>query len=665
MSTTHYCSVCGAANEQASTQCFACSHPLAQLAEEREESNNAPLHGRYHLGMILGSGGFSTVYRARDLQTGREVASKQVRLRGLNTEETIEATHTFHREVSLLSTLRHPQVPQLYDHFSDRDHWYLVLQYLEGITLETDLETRAAQGRAVQLDETLDLTLHLCAVLDYLHTQEPPVIFRDLKPSNIMCTPEGNVCLIDFGIARSFRPGQARDTQPLGSPGYAAPEQYGRAQTTPQTDIYSLGALLHALLTGHDPSERGLTLLHLEQEVGGIDLAACVQRMVAPSPSERPASIREVATVLEAIQRQRQSAARIWHPPVPQTPQISSQAASSKQPLQIQLPTQPGNAFSPPATHRVTRRNVLIGLGMLTAATVGSTIWWTNRRDPRPSSGVVGPSLPPNTYSGPVYVYRASWITGFVTAVAWSPESRRIASNSLNGEVQVWDASDGGHPFTYSAQTNVHAVAWSPDGKRIASTDGTVQVWDATSGEQLFSYQGQTSNVAAVAWSPDGKHIASTSNDGTVQVWDARTGERRLTYRGHAAPVSPPVGVMAWSIAWSPDSRRIASTYEIDPTVHVWDASTGQHYLTYRGHQSFGVNAVAWSPDGKYIVSGADDGTAQVWSTLDGRHMLTYGGERDGTYTGHGDVCAVAWSPDGKRIASGSSDGTAQVWNAP
>jgi serine/threonine protein kinase len=309
MISMQFCSVCGAANEQEHTHCFACGHLLATGIDDRESQDETLLHNRYQLGAILGSGGFSAVFRARDLQTGREVAIKQITLRGLSAEETIEATDTFNREVSLLSALRHPQVPRIYDHFSDREHWYLVLEYLEGATLETYLATRAAQGNPIQVDEALEMGLQLCQVLEYLHTRQPPVIFRDLKPGNIIRSPGGTLCLIDFGIARHFRLGQARDTKALGSPGYAAPEQYGRAQTTPQTDIYSLGALLHALLSGQDPAEQsfGLAPLSLDPASGGTELAALTQRMLSHDPSERPANVRLVATKLEAIRQQHQT----------------------------------------------------------------------------------------------------------------------------------------------------------------------------------------------------------------------------------------------------------------------------------------------------------------------------------------------------------------------
>jgi len=101
----------------------------------------------------------------------------------------------------------------------------------------------------------LAIGIRLCTVLDYLHTREPPIIYRDLKPANIILTANSGLCLIDFGVAHHLKPGKAKDTILFGSPGYAAPEQYGRAQTTPQSDIYSLGAMLHQMLAGLDPSQ--------------------------------------------------------------------------------------------------------------------------------------------------------------------------------------------------------------------------------------------------------------------------------------------------------------------------------------------------------------------------------------------------------------------------
>ena len=209
---------------------------------------------RYYIIGEVGAGGFGSVYKAKDTLRGdRLVAIKEVKLLGLHQQAMIEATNAFEREVSLLSQLDHPNLPHLYEHFRSPGHWYLVMDFIVGETLE-EYQSKAPNRRLL-LSEVLDTGLQLCTVLDYLHSQQPPIVFRDLKPANIMRTPRGQLYLIDFGIARYFKPGQAKDTVALGSLGYAAPEQYGKAQTTPRADIYSLGAVLHQLLTTRDPSE--------------------------------------------------------------------------------------------------------------------------------------------------------------------------------------------------------------------------------------------------------------------------------------------------------------------------------------------------------------------------------------------------------------------------
>src|SRR5439155_22783292 len=140
-----------------------------------------------------------------------------------------------------------------YEYFGEDGRWYLVMDFIEGSTLEDRINK--AKGHVLPNAKVVDIGLQLAKVLGYLHTRPKPIIFRDLKPLNIMLTPDGNVYLIDFGIARHFKPGQAKDTIAYGSPGYAAPEQYGKTQSTPRADIFCLGVTLHQLLTGSDPSD--------------------------------------------------------------------------------------------------------------------------------------------------------------------------------------------------------------------------------------------------------------------------------------------------------------------------------------------------------------------------------------------------------------------------
>src|SRR5215469_1123791 len=301
-----YCSGCAAVNGSERQSCFACGQ--ARRAEDDEDQSVHLLHGRYRLLQVLGSGGFAVVYRAADLQqAGTAVALKQISLSGLSPQEMRDATDTFKREVQALMSLHHPHLPHLHHHFSDQDHSYLVMDLLQGQSLDHYLVTATQARRSLlPLSEVLAISLQLCSALGYLHQREPPIIFRDLKPANIMRSPQGHLSLIDFGIARRFKPGQARDTMPLGSPGYAAPEQYGTAQTTPRSDIYGLGALLHFLLSGTDPADRPLHFapLSLGEDPPRRELAELVMQMVQLDASKRPQSIDEVGTRLQGLKTQ-------------------------------------------------------------------------------------------------------------------------------------------------------------------------------------------------------------------------------------------------------------------------------------------------------------------------------------------------------------------------
>src|ERR1051326_3610870 len=165
------------------------------------------------------------------------------------------------------------------------------MDFIEGETLEARL-AKTPSGR-LPVQEVIQLGIQLATVLGYLHSHQPPIVFRDLKPSNIMLTPDGRLYLIDFGIARFFKPGQAKDTAPFGSSGYAAPEQYAKAQTTPQADVYSLGATLHQLLSGIDPSQTPFVFapLHL---AGPAGLETLILQMVQTDRLKRPSSIEAV-----------------------------------------------------------------------------------------------------------------------------------------------------------------------------------------------------------------------------------------------------------------------------------------------------------------------------------------------------------------------------------
>lgn len=211
------------------------------------------LQERYELLRKLGQGGMGAVYFAADRRLSaarwavKEMSDGQI----TSPLERQKAAETFRQEAEMLAGLTHPNLPRVTDSFVQDGRNYLVMEFVPGETLQAYIQ-RAGLPRP--LSEVLGWADELCEVLTYLHTREPPVIFRDLKPANVMVTPEGTLKLIDFGIARHFKAGQDRDTQAFGTAGYSAPEQYGRGQTDARSDIYSLSVLLHQLLTGYDPS---------------------------------------------------------------------------------------------------------------------------------------------------------------------------------------------------------------------------------------------------------------------------------------------------------------------------------------------------------------------------------------------------------------------------
>ncbi|MFL5628674.1 MAG: protein kinase domain-containing protein [Ktedonobacteraceae bacterium] len=252
---------------------------------------------KYRLGELLGSGGMGAVYKAQDTRLNRPVAMKVMSPVGpVSAADLHQFTQLFQAEALRLASLKHSGIPHIYDHFEEAAHWFLVMEFIEGETLKDYLQRR---GGRLSVDEVLKIGLQLVGVLNYLHLRQPPIIFRDLKPANVMIAPDGQVSLIDFGIARLFTPGKSQDTFVFLSPGYAAPEQHGTAQTTVQSDIYSLGATLHHLLSGTHPATSPFLFAPLSIQQPA-QLASLIAHMVAFDSTNRPVSM---AAVKDALQR--------------------------------------------------------------------------------------------------------------------------------------------------------------------------------------------------------------------------------------------------------------------------------------------------------------------------------------------------------------------------
>lgn len=259
------------------------------------------LQGRYEILSVQGVGGMGAVYRARDLRFSaveKIVAVKEMNNTAPDARLRRIGIQNFEREANILASLSHPSIPKIFDYFSEGQRSYLVLEFIEGETLEDLLE---ANPQPFTQEEVVEWALQICDVLAYLHGHKPPVIFRDIKPGNLMMRHhDGRIMVIDFGIAKVFEHG-ARGTM-IGTEGYSPPEQY-RGAAEPRGDLYALGATLHHLLTGRDPRLEPPFTFHerpIRQFNANIspELEAVVMRSLAYDVQERYASSTEMALAL-------------------------------------------------------------------------------------------------------------------------------------------------------------------------------------------------------------------------------------------------------------------------------------------------------------------------------------------------------------------------------
>ena len=209
------------------------------------------LEGKYEILREIGRGGMSVVYLAMDTHLNKQWAVKEIRKRGNGKKDEI-VVNSLLAEANLMKGLDHPALPRIVDIIDNGSTIFVVMDYIEGESLDKILKAEGVQAE----DMVITWAKQLCDALSYLHTQTPPIIYRDMKPANVMLKPEGNVKIIDFGIAREYKEQNLTDTTVLGTKGYAPPEQYS-GQTDARSDIYALGMTMHHLLTGIDPMAGG------------------------------------------------------------------------------------------------------------------------------------------------------------------------------------------------------------------------------------------------------------------------------------------------------------------------------------------------------------------------------------------------------------------------
>jgi len=591
--------------------------PVKPPAKDIEPGTLKPgtvLQNRYEIIKMLAVGGMGSVYQARDLRfpsVTRLCAVKEMintapdpRLR----EMTIR---NFEREANILATLSHPAVPKIFDYFTEGTRSYLVLEYIDGQDLEAYLESHEG---FIPEDQVIDWAIQICDVLEYLHNHKPqPIVFRDMKPSNIMLDKHNRIVLIDFGIAKVFQAGQ-KGTM-IGTEGYSPPEQY-RGVAEPRGDIYALGATLHHLLTRRDPRLEPPFSFH-ERPIRAINpsvseaLEAVIMKALEYDVEKRFSSAAEMKAALEAVRARRQQAQRpgagppslgtlafttpsegivpIWEftceDEVRSTPAIAGgvvyigsydnnlyalDAKSGK--FLWKYPTDAGICSTP----CVWRDKVIVGsedrVMYAVNARTGRIVWTCPTRDRiRSSPRVAYEHAFFGSDDGRLYTVNAE--TG---RVVWTFETMAPirSSPAVVDEVVYFGSNDG---YVYAVNIKGGTVKWKFHSGRsiissptveegmlyVGSTDWNLYALAARSGFQVWRYR--TGSYVISSPTVAGGLVYFGSVDGHVYALDAQSGRLVWKYATEGQVTSSPVVV-----------NGVLYVGSVDHHVYSLDAKTGE-----------------------------------------------------------------------------------------
>jgi eukaryotic-like serine/threonine-protein kinase len=588
---------------------------------------NSLLHQRYKILEIIAKGGMGAIYRAIDESLGVEVAVKE----NLYTAE--EATIQFHREATILASLRHANLPRVTDHFViEGQGQYLVMDYVPG----EDLRHRMRSVSKLTEEEAILIGMAICDALSYLHSRKPAIVHRDIKPGNIKITPDGQIFLVDFGLAKVAHVDQITHTgaQAL-TPGFAPPEQYGQG-TDHRSDIYALGATLYAGLTQEIP-EDGLARLTNNAQLTSLrhhnpdvspSLAGAIQQAMRVNASERYQSAEEMKTALQAvddnIHTQTQNTKEI---------RLSEKTTIIRAGQQTNpLATAEAVARTKPPKRRFPILPVVIGILILLAVVIVGGLTLLNR------------DTPPTVPVPPI----AAVPTDTLTAV--KPSKTEPVE-------QVMSTS----PPTAVPSTAVPTMTFTPAATPIGGGGGQIAFASTRSDDipQIWLMDANGGNKTQLTNLPDGACQPSWSPDGSRMVFTSPCRRRNLDImKGSAMFIinidgsgmiplnSAPGG--DFDPAWSPDGKSIAFTSIRDqiPHIFLYDLETNQ--VNNLSAPTSNDRRPAWSPDGKLIAFETTRlGSWQIWL------MDPSGAEKAHEFTpkdsGYGRF--AAWSPDGGTIS--------------
>ncbi len=606
------------------------------------------LQGRYRLVAPLGGGGFGKTFEVDDNGT--------LKVLKVLLKEHPKAVELFKQEADVLVRLRHPGIPKV-----DRDGYFifspanttesfhcLIMEKIAGANLQDWLKHR---GRPITQELAVNWLKQLSEILDLVHRLN--YFHRDIKPHNIMCKPNGQLVLIDFGTAREVsatyfaKVGQGGNVTGIVSPGYTPPEQTN-GKAVPQSDFFALGRTFVYLLTGKPPTafpenpRTGKLMWRKGAPQVSDAVANVIDYLMAPFPGNRPQSPQVVLQCLEEINLDEGEPELPTQLPTtgktkiranPGVSGMTKQSSGKKlRPLNSGLNKSGLDRFE-------WKNKLLAGAAVLLVAVGGSQIYASLRYKVFPANPMwLLSSLPSSQF-----LENSLDNVGSVNNIAISADGKTLVSASF-GTIRIWNLMTGQVVRTLNqvhSKKSVNAVAVSPNGQILASggDDNNVILWDLKNGRRMLTIPAHSRRVNAIAFSRDGQTMASASDDKTVRLWNVRTGGRLLTLIGHGGGVK--------AIAFSPDGQTLASGGE-DKTVRLWSVKSGDVRRILAGHGR-GVNAVAFSPNGQVVASGSSDNTIRLWNAQNGK--------RTRTLEGHGSwVRAIAFSPDNRSLISGGTD---------
>jgi WD40 repeat protein len=656
--------------------------------------------GNYLVLDKLGQGGMGLVFKGEHRRMKRVVALKVMSAAALKSPDAVKR---FHREVEAAAKLSHPNIVGAFDADEAGGVHFMVMEFVDG----QDLSQLVKERGPLSPEQAAEYIVQAARGLEHAHAEG--VIHRDIKPANLLLAPPGpqddnlgTVKILDMGLAR-FDDSLSSPTDIsvsgltntgviMGTVDYMSPEQaLDTKHANQQSDIYSLGCTLFYLLTGKVVYE-GSTMMkkllaHREQPIPSlravrgdvpVSLGAVFRCMVAKNPEDRFHSMTEVIAALQASFIPGAAIAI----PVQAQPATASTSggeldtffqALSAGTYDTTLPSEVGlgsgtldNSVSPSGTQsgvsgstsnsavRILSKNRwMLPVGIAAVVLIGLAIWF-NRSQPTPAPQVTqqNESSELSPTGGSSKPKKSANSGESVTLAKLPPLPKGEPVETLSGLVP----DPVKHPFftrwqleTAAPHRAVSVIAWSPEDKRVAVgglESGEVRIYEVATWRLLNVLVGHPSGVSGIAWHPEGSRLATFGSDNAVRLWNSN---------GTPGPVLKHCNAPR-AIAWSPNGRWLAAANgdNNNPVVHLWSAD-GKPYRVLAGHTA-ALACLAWSADGKQLVSGGSDRTVRVWD-LDGtqREVLT-GFERSATH--------VSWSRTGQ-IAAADANGFLYIFPSP